>query len=122
MSVQSEQIVIFLIVTILIALFAWIYARDRQPRTGLWMLGWSAIYMHFTVALLFSFALLPIRWAVFLKISSLAMAGISFPRVVFEYASHCQLQPPCDSLVTGGRTGASDWTAVRRGEAGSYCA
>jgi PAS domain S-box-containing protein len=78
MSVQSEQIVVFLIATILIALFAWIYLRDRQPRIGLWMLGWSAIYMHFTVAVLFSFALLSIRWTIFLKTSALAIAGISF--------------------------------------------
>ena len=78
MSVQSEQIVIFLIVTILIALFAWIYLRDRQPRTGLWMLGWSAIYVHFFVALLFGFSLLSVRWTIFLKTSALAVAGISF--------------------------------------------
>lgn len=78
MSFQSEQIVLFVVATILIALFAWIYLRDRQPRTGLWMLGWSAVYIHFTVALLFSFSLLQARWAVFLKVSALAVAGISF--------------------------------------------
>ncbi len=78
MSFQSEQIVIFVIATILIALFAWIYLRDRQPRTGLWMLGWSAVYIHFTVTLLFSFSLLSVSWAVFLKTSALAVAGISF--------------------------------------------
>ncbi|HEV3036682.1 MAG TPA: PAS domain S-box protein [Candidatus Angelobacter sp.] len=77
MSVQSEQVV-FLIATILIALFAWIYLRDRQPRIGLWMLGWSAMYVHFTVVLLFSLSFLSLRWAVFLKTSALAVAGISF--------------------------------------------
>src|SRR5258708_6682620 len=78
MSTQSEQIVVFTIVTILITLFSWIYLRDRQPRTGLWMLGWIAIYMHFTVALLFSFSLLSPQWAAFLKTSALEMGGISF--------------------------------------------
>ena len=78
MSMWSEQIVVFLIATILITLFAWIYLRDRQPRTGLWMLGWSAIYMHFTMAMLFTFSLLSPQWAAFLETSALEIAGISF--------------------------------------------
>jgi two-component system cell cycle sensor histidine kinase/response regulator CckA len=84
MPMRSEQIVVFPIATILIALFAWIYLRDRQPRTGLWMLGWSAIYMHFMMALLFSFSLLSPQWAAFLKTSALEIAGISFLLSVSE--------------------------------------
>jgi len=84
MSTQSEQVVIFLVMTILTALFAWIYLRDRQPRTGLWMLGWSAIYLHFTVSLLFSFSQISPQWSAFLKISTLEVAGISFLLSVSE--------------------------------------
>ncbi len=33
--------------SIVVSLFAWIYARDRQKKIGLWMLGWVAIFIHF---------------------------------------------------------------------------
>ncbi|HXB21553.1 MAG TPA: PAS domain S-box protein [Candidatus Solibacter sp.] len=84
MSRQSEQVVVFLVMTILTTMFAWIYLRDRQPRTRLWMLGWSAIYGHFTVALLFSFSRISPHWSTFLKISTLEVAGISFLLSVSE--------------------------------------
>jgi two-component system, cell cycle sensor histidine kinase and response regulator CckA len=47
MSPRFEEIVVFVVVTILVSLFAWIYLRDRQKSTGLWMLGWCAILIHF---------------------------------------------------------------------------
>ena len=47
MSPRFEEIVVFVVVTILVSLFAWIYLRDRQKSTGLWMLGWCAIFIHF---------------------------------------------------------------------------
>ena len=47
MSPRFETLVVFGVTTILVSLFAWIYLRDRQKRTGLWMLGWLAILVHF---------------------------------------------------------------------------
>jgi two-component system, cell cycle sensor histidine kinase and response regulator CckA len=47
MSPRFEEIVVFVVVTILVSLFAWIYLRDRQKSTGLWMLAWTAILIHF---------------------------------------------------------------------------
>ena len=47
MSPRFEAFVVFGVTTILVSLFAWIYLRDRQKRTGLWMLGWLAILVHF---------------------------------------------------------------------------
>jgi signal transduction histidine kinase/DNA-binding response OmpR family regulator len=41
--------------TILVAIFAWIYARDRQPRAKYWLIGWIAIEVHFASALLDTF-------------------------------------------------------------------
>jgi signal transduction histidine kinase/DNA-binding response OmpR family regulator len=41
--------------TILVAIFAWIYARDRQPRAKYWLIGWIAIEVHFASALLATF-------------------------------------------------------------------
>jgi PAS domain S-box-containing protein len=49
MSSRFEALVVFGIITVLVSLFAWIYLRDRQKRTRLWMLGWIAILVHFAV-------------------------------------------------------------------------
>jgi Tfp pilus assembly protein PilN len=43
---------------ILVALFTWIYQRDKQQRVRLWMIGWIAILVHFGVSLLASFHLI----------------------------------------------------------------
>jgi len=47
MSPRSEELVVFAVTTVLVSLFAWIYLRHRQKSTGLWMLGWIAIFLHF---------------------------------------------------------------------------
>jgi signal transduction histidine kinase/DNA-binding response OmpR family regulator len=44
--------------TVLVAMFAWIYARDRRPTARLWLMGWFAIEVHFAASVLFSFSLL----------------------------------------------------------------
>jgi two-component system cell cycle sensor histidine kinase/response regulator CckA len=77
-SPQLEQIVIFSIMSILVTLFTWIYIRNRQQRVGLWMLGWISIFVHFAAALLASFSLLGRNWALFLKVGTLEVAGVSF--------------------------------------------
>src|ERR1051326_697762 len=47
MSPRLEEIVVFAVAAILVALFAWIYLRDPQKATRLWMLGWIAILIHY---------------------------------------------------------------------------
>ena len=32
---------------VLVALFVWIYARERQPRLALWITGWTFVVVHF---------------------------------------------------------------------------
>src|SRR5215831_21246563 len=49
MSPRLEEIVVFVIAAILVTLFAWIYLRDPQKTTRLWMLGWLAILVHYAV-------------------------------------------------------------------------
>ena len=68
----------------LVALFAWLYVRDRQQRIAYWMLGWIAIFIHFAAQLLWSFALLAPAWAVFIKTATLLVAGVSFHLSVSE--------------------------------------
>ncbi len=43
MSSGIESCIVF---TLMVALFAWIYARNRQPRVLLWLLGWIAVLLH----------------------------------------------------------------------------
>jgi two-component system cell cycle sensor histidine kinase/response regulator CckA len=47
MSQRIEDFVVLGVISILVGLFAWIYVRDRQPKTGWWLLGWTAIFIHF---------------------------------------------------------------------------
>src|SRR5258707_15456157 len=47
MSPLFEHILVLVVMSVLVALFTWIYFRDRQREFGLWLLGWSAIFIHF---------------------------------------------------------------------------
>ena len=70
--------------SILVTLFAWIYLRDRKQRMGLWMIGWTAIFIHFAASLLFNFSVLSENWFVFLNRVTLEVAGVSFLLSVSE--------------------------------------
>jgi PAS domain S-box-containing protein len=78
MSQHFEQVVIFAVMSVLVMLFAWMYLRNREKRVGVWMLGWTAIFIHFAAQLMGSFAALSPRWTVFLRIATLEVAGVSF--------------------------------------------
>jgi len=47
MSARAEQVFCFVAMSILVALFTWIYLRDRRREFGLWLLAWIAICVHF---------------------------------------------------------------------------
>jgi signal transduction histidine kinase/CheY-like chemotaxis protein len=55
MVAPFNRILVVVVMTILVAIFAWIYARDRQPRAKYWLIGWIAIEVHFGSALLATF-------------------------------------------------------------------
>jgi signal transduction histidine kinase/DNA-binding response OmpR family regulator len=55
MVAPFNRILVVVVMTILVAIFAWIYARDRQPRAKYWLIGWIAIEVHFASALLATF-------------------------------------------------------------------
>jgi PAS domain S-box-containing protein len=84
MSTKFEQSVVFAVMSILVVLFTWTYRRDRQQRTGLWMLGWIAILVHFAAPLLASFALLSPQLTDLLKIATLEICGVVFVLSVSE--------------------------------------
>ncbi len=39
----TEAYIVFIV---MVALFAWLYARDRHPRVKLWLFGWIAVLLH----------------------------------------------------------------------------
>jgi two-component system cell cycle sensor histidine kinase/response regulator CckA len=51
MPYRFEQILDFCVFGILVGLFAWIYLRNRERKSGLWLLGWIAILVHFAAPL-----------------------------------------------------------------------
>jgi PAS domain S-box-containing protein len=84
MSALSEQIFVFAVMSVLVALFTWIYLRDPQREFGLWLLGWSAIFVHFATPVAGHFLPLPesvIEWT---SLTTLVMAGTFFLLSVSE--------------------------------------
>ena len=84
MAARFEEFVVFAVISVLVSLFVWVYLRDRQKTTRLWMLGWIAILVHFTVPTFDDFVpgLLPLtKW---LMISTLLIAGTFFLLSVSE--------------------------------------
>ncbi|MGZ4859556.1 MAG: PAS domain S-box protein [Candidatus Angelobacter sp.] len=89
MSPRLEEIVVFSVAAILVSLFAWIYVRDPQKTTRLWMLGWIAILIHFAVPASDDFFPALMRFTPWLMISTLIIAGTFFLLSVSEvFAPH----------------------------------
>jgi PAS domain S-box-containing protein len=84
MSARFEEIVVFGVVSILVSLFAWIYLRDPQKTTRLWMLGWIAILIHFAVPAFDDFSPSIVHLTPWLRISTLLIAGTFFLLSVSE--------------------------------------
>jgi PAS domain S-box-containing protein len=78
MSPQFEALVVFGVTTILVSLFTWIYLRDRQPRTGLWMLGWLAILVHFAAPAFNANSPRLVPFTLWIKVCTLIIAGTCF--------------------------------------------
>jgi PAS domain S-box-containing protein len=84
MSSRFEALVVFGIITVLVSLFAWIYLRDRQKRTRLWMLGWIAILVHFAVPVFSADFPRLAAFTPWIKVCMLIIAGTFFLLSVSE--------------------------------------
>jgi two-component system, cell cycle sensor histidine kinase and response regulator CckA len=84
MSPRFEEIIVFAIITVLVALFAWIYVRDRQKSIGLWMLGWGAILVHFAAPSFSGIFSLSDNFVGWIKVITLIVAGTCFLLSVSE--------------------------------------
>lgn len=84
MSPRLEEVVVFTVMSILVALFAWIYLRDRQKTSGLWMLGWIAVLIHFATPVFDDFLHWPPQVFRWIRIATLLLAGACFLLSVSE--------------------------------------
>jgi PAS domain S-box-containing protein len=84
MSPRFEELVVFGVTSIVVALFAWIYTRDRQKRAGFWMLGWIAIFIHFAAPAFDNFFPWLMRYTHWIKVATLIVAGTFFLLSVSE--------------------------------------
>ena len=115
---QFGRLVSVSVMMILVALFTWIYRRDRQPRVRLWMIGWSAILVHFGAALLDSFHFIKPGLADWLAYSTLIFAAASFlasmctqwPSLRWRSVFVCGLLTP--ALVYAGLLTAGSQTTI----------
>src|ERR1043166_5400267 len=87
MSPRFEEWVVFGVISILVALFGWIYARDREKRVGLWMLGWIAIFIHFAVPAFDDFVPAILLYSGWIKVFTLIVCGTCFLLSVSEVFS-----------------------------------
>lgn len=78
MSPFFEQILVFVVMSILVALFTWIYLSDRRREFRLWLLGWSAIFVHFAVPVVGHYVSLSAPLTAWLRVTSLIVAGTFF--------------------------------------------
>lgn len=78
MSLAFSHAVVLAVMSVLVALFWRIYARDRQRRIGLWMIGWVAILIHFAAISLGDFSLLSATEVDWIALTMLETAGIIF--------------------------------------------
>jgi PAS domain S-box-containing protein len=78
MSPHVSQIIVVSVMTLLVVLFTWTYLRERRQPTGMWMLGWVAILVHFADALLASYSIIPSVLADWVSVTTLVLAGTIF--------------------------------------------
>jgi signal transduction histidine kinase/CheY-like chemotaxis protein len=75
---QFARVLTLTVMTVLVALFTWIYIRDRQQRMRLWMTGWAAILFHFLGATLAAFGVIGEQLSDWLAYTTLIAAAYSF--------------------------------------------
>jgi PAS domain S-box-containing protein len=84
MSQWFESCVVLTVMSIMVALFAWIYLRDRHARGKLWLLGWIAVLIHFIAPPLGHASILSPQLQDWIMIATLIVAGTCFLLSVSE--------------------------------------
>ncbi|HEY6273654.1 MAG TPA: PAS domain S-box protein [Terriglobales bacterium] len=86
MSKLFEDTVVFIVMSVLVTLFTWIYVRDRRREFGLWLLGFIAIFLHAASPVIGTRALLnwPEPVNIWIAVTTLILGGTFFLLSVSE--------------------------------------
>ena len=84
MSPLVEQMLVFAVMGILVAVFTWIYLIDRRREFGLWLVGWSAICVYFAAPVTAHFLPFLAPFFGWLTVVALVAAGTFFRSSVSE--------------------------------------
>ena len=84
MSPLSEHILVLLVMSVLVTLFTWIYLSHRRREFRFWLLGWSAISVHFAVPVVGHLLPLSQPLTEWFSVISLIVAGTFFLLSVSE--------------------------------------
>jgi signal transduction histidine kinase/CheY-like chemotaxis protein len=82
---QFQRIVTLSVMFVLVALFTWMYLRDRSQRARLRMFGWIAIVIHFAGATAAAFHIIPPLLATWQAYATLVVAAAAFFLSVSEF-------------------------------------
>ncbi|MBV9268747.1 MAG: PAS domain S-box protein, partial [Acidobacteriaceae bacterium] len=86
MSSSFVHIVETVLMAVLVALFVWIYARQRQPRVALWIIAWTFIVLHFMNGVVMANMPNPGPISYWLAYATLLISGTSF---IFSVSRAC---------------------------------
>src|SRR5262245_42765321 len=78
MSQAFQDIVVLIVMSVLVKLFAWLYLRERRRELALWLWGWIFISLHFALPVVDSFVHAPLRLRVWVHVVTLIIAGTAF--------------------------------------------
>ncbi len=88
MSSHFEEILVLVVASIQVTLFTWIYLRDRQQKSALWLLGWISIFVHFAFPALTDSSPTPGPLTTWVKVATLVVAGTFFLLSVSQVFRH----------------------------------
>jgi PAS domain S-box-containing protein len=78
MSPFFEQVLVFVVMSVLVAFFTWIYMSHRRREFRLWLMGWCAICVHFAVPVAGQLLTLPQPFTHWISRVTLILAGTFF--------------------------------------------
>jgi two-component system, cell cycle sensor histidine kinase and response regulator CckA len=84
---RFDQVLVFCVMSVLVGLFAWIYLRNRERKSGLWLLGWIAILIHYATPFTTWIPGWPPVVALWVNRATLVVAGTFFLFSVSSYRS-----------------------------------
>ncbi|HLW55658.1 MAG TPA: PAS domain S-box protein [Candidatus Angelobacter sp.] len=78
MSPLFEHVLVFVVMSVLVTLFTWIYVSHRRREFRFWLLGWCAITVHFAVPVAGQIFPLPGGLTQWMSVVTLIVAGTFF--------------------------------------------